>query len=367
MSTPRTHLRAPRVLARALSLGFVLCASSDCTQIYSSFIDYDVPDANPPSPDLAVASDLAQPDPAPALSAVTPAIGPTTGGISLSLAGQNFAAGATVTIAGKPATATGSATLLTATLPAQPGAFGLVPVVVQNPDGQKVSRSDLFAYFANQLGFAPAPSSPFAVDRGSRLVITGDVNGDKNLDLVTANLAGSSVSVLLGDGRGGFVMAPKSPVALTIAPFAVAMGDFNGDQKPDLICSGNNSSNGMVLLGDGAGGFSPTSTFSAGSSPTGLAVADFNGDQRLDFAVANFGGGNVSVLLGNGAGSFSPAPVSPSVGTGPITVAAGDLNGNDGAAYMVRWFITCGRSDPGCSQRSDPSAASAGRPDAAAG
>lgn len=97
-------------------------------------------------PDLIMPPDLTPPPPV--LSKVSPAIGPTTGGIALTLDGANFVPGAKVMIAGTDAAgAWVSGTQLTATLPAKPGTLGRVAVIVTNPDGQSATRADLFGYY----------------------------------------------------------------------------------------------------------------------------------------------------------------------------------------------------------------------------
>src|SRR5215469_5518173 len=53
------------------------------------------------------------------------------------------------------------------------------------------------------------------------------------------------------------------------------------------------------------------SPFGAGTEPRSVAVGDFNGDGKPDLAVANFGSNNVTILLGDGKGGFSPAAGSP--------------------------------------------------------
>ncbi len=123
----------------------------------------------------------------------------------------------------------------------------------------------------------------------------------------------------------------------------VASGDFNGDGVPDLVVanngcgnctpgSPNSSSVVSVLLGKGDGTFSPKVDYQAGPSPVSLFVADLNNDGILDLAVSAQGpGGEVSgtvvVLFGDGGGGFG-APQSYSVGENPLTVAAGDFNGD---------------------------------------
>ena len=180
-------------------------------------------------------------------------------------------------------------------------------------------------------GFTAAPGNPFAVGTWPWSVAVGDFNGDGVLDLATANSNGDNVTVLLGNGSGGFTPAPGSPFSAGTNPRSVAVGDFNGDGILDLATANSGDNNVTVLLGNGSGGFTPApgSPFSVGTGPNSVAVGDFNGDGNQDLAVANFDDGNVTVLLGNGLGSFTPASGSPfSVGSGPNSVAVGDFNGD---------------------------------------
>src|SRR5580693_1620332 len=79
--------------------------------------------------------------------------------------------------------------------------------------------------------------------------------------------------------------------------------------------------------------FSLGSSLVVGSAPTSVAVGDFNGDGKPDAAVANFQSGSVSILLGNGDGTFAAAqniPLDRYCGR----VAVGDVNG-DGKLDVV--------------------------------
>ncbi len=70
-------------------------------------------------------------------------------------------------------------------------------------------------------------------------------------------------------------------------PLSVAVGDFNGDGRPDLAVANFGSNSVSVLLGNGNGTFQAAQNFTTGSNPASVAVGDFNGDGRLDLAVAN--------------------------------------------------------------------------------
>src|ERR1039458_9200554 len=189
----------------------------------------------------------------------------------------------------------------------------------------------LAASTAANAQFTPAPGSPFAVGTNPWSAAVGDFNGDGKPDLAVANESSNNVTVLLGNGSGGFTAASGSPFAAGANPYSVAVGDFNGDGKPDLAVANYSSNNVTVLLGNGSGGFTAASgsPFAAGILPVSVAGGGFNGDGKPDLALANYGSNNVTVLLGNGSGGFTPASGSPfAVGTGPNSVAVGDFNGD---------------------------------------
>jgi hypothetical protein len=182
-----------------------------------------------------------------------------------------------------------------------------------------------------------------------------DLNGDGRPDLLIANACDSSsnctnglVSVLLSNGDGTFQQA-VSYASGGVSASSVAVGDVNGDGKPDLLVanacnSGSNCTNGVigVLLGNGDGTFQTAVSYgSGGASANSTAVADVNGDGKPDVIVSNFymGNGNyskstVGVLLGNGDGTFRAAVSYDPGGAYAVSVAVGDVNG-DGKPDLV--------------------------------
>jgi hypothetical protein len=170
---------------------------------------------------------------------------------------------------------------------------------------------------------------------GSRTITIADdaFDADGHLDLAVANNSGlgnvSSVSILLGDGTGGF--SSRADYTVGLSCFAIAAADFKGDGKLDLVTA-NHSGDVSVLLGNGDGTFQSAHGYAAGSGPTGVVCGDFNGDGKLDLAVSNFYSQDVSVLRGNGNGTIQAAvsyPVGATVGgSGPTGLALADLNGD---------------------------------------
>jgi hypothetical protein len=187
-------------------------------------------------------------------------------------------------------------------------------------------------------GLTPAPASPLAVGTQPYGIVSSDFDGDGNADLAVANSGGASVSVLLGDGSGGFAGAPGSPVTGLSGPIGLAAADLDGDGTTDLAVANSTANTLSVLLGDGAGGFAPQagSPYTVGSGPRSVAVGDFDGDGAPDLAVANAGDNTVSVLLQ----PVPPAPPAPSGGGAtaprPVVTSIRETHGPDAGGALVR-------------------------------
>jgi hypothetical protein len=134
-----------------------------------------------------------------------------------------------------------------------------------------------------------------------------DLRNNGILDLVMTGGAAGSFAVFLGNGDGTF---QPMVVYLTGIPQAVAVADFNGDGKPDVIVGNNDSEQGIsgvtVFLGRGNGTFKKGYFYSVGEQPVALAAADFNGDKKPDIAIADGLSSVVTTMLNTGVVSFSP-------------------------------------------------------------
>jgi hypothetical protein len=138
----------------------------------------------------------------------------------------------------------------------------------------------------------------YAVGDGPNSVSVADLNGDRIEDLAVANGDTSTVSVMFGKRDGTFASA----VSFTVGnlPACVTVGDLNGDKKPDLIVgnAGFPDTSLSLLLGDGRGNFPTATNYLLKSYPFFAALADFDRDKKPDLAVAMYFDHSILVLLG---------------------------------------------------------------------
>lgn len=163
--------------------------------------------------------------------------------------------------------------------------------------------------------FSSALDSPLSIASSDALpiLVLADVGSDVeepyapdgNLDLITADQSPGKAWVYFGNGDGTF--GNGLYISLGRTPTALALGDFDGDQVPDLAIT-DASGNLILLQGHGDGTFSQMgSAVPAGAAPVALAAVDVNHDNKLDLVIVNSSesAGGVTVLLGNGLGGFT--------------------------------------------------------------
>lgn len=210
-------------------------------------------------------------------------------------------------------------------------------------------------------GFAPA--TPFPVGGLPTFVTTAYLDLDRHSDLAVANVGSNDVAIFRGDGKGSFALAQRVPVP---KPLSVAVGDFNGDDVPDLaiaaagpicprlapVCSASVSPVGGVVImtgaADVAGGvtFVPAQLLTLVQSRTGfpvrpntVAVGDFDRSGFDDLAIGAGASPRAEtpddVLIHLSRNQRDGDPFYPSssqvilVGATPEDIVVGDWNGDD--------------------------------------
>ncbi len=289
---------------------------------------------------------------APAVSGVSPGSGPLAGGTAITVTGTDFAAGATVTVGGAPATsvAFASTTQLTATTPA--GAIGPKSVVVTNPDGQPATLSGGF----NHLGPPPAISgvSPaFGPAAGGTALTVSGSNFFAGATLAVGGAAATGVTVspaalvrgttpagAVGpaavtvtnvDGQtatlaGAFIFQGAAPTLSGVSP---ATGSSLGGTTLTLTGTNFVTGAGVTIAGAAATSVTVVSTTTA----TAVTPAGTVGPAAIQLTNPDLQG----ATLGSGFTYVGPAPtvtaVSPTAGpaSGGLTVTLTGTNFAAGA------------------------------------
>jgi hypothetical protein len=199
-------------------------------------------------------------------------------------------------------------------------------------------------------GLAIAANSPIVMKEGQHPHTHGlamnDLNSDRKLDLVTVNNADNDVSVALGDGRGNFTRAARSPFAVGPSPYPLAVGDINSDGHPDIVATATATgprraeqlpfSHALtLLLADGRGGFNSSQLPLSTGQPWFVVITDVNGDRKADLLATHHERSLLTLLLGDGRGSFKEASASPfDFGHQVWQMAVADVN-RDGKPDVV--------------------------------
>jgi hypothetical protein len=170
--------------------------------------------------------------------------------------------------------------------------------------------------------------SDYKTDEGPRSLFCADIDGDLDIDIITGNYQGDTVSVLKNKGDGTF--ATKSDYDTGTGPYSIFLADVKEDSNGDLdlVTADEQSDQVSVLTNNGNGVFSNRKTYKVGSKPKGVFLADLNKDGFTDIATANWIDDTASVLFNKGDGTFKKDK-KYDTGSSPRGIYLADVNGDN--------------------------------------
>ena len=212
---------------------------------------------------------------------------------------------------------------------------GVNPTSVAAADFNEDGRTDLLT--TNVLGHSLSlllgngdgtfqDTTTIKVGNMPRVVVAHDFNGDGHEDIALANAGDHKLSIYLGRGNGTF--EPGEVYPTDRQTLAIVLNDYDRDGLTDMAVA-LKSDKVEILLSQGDGTFLKADVLELQDSPTSIAATDYNHDSLLDLAVANNGAmsNNVSIFLGRGDGTFEFSGHYPT-GMRPLFVSAGDFTGD---------------------------------------
>jgi alpha-tubulin suppressor-like RCC1 family protein len=181
-----------------------------------------------------------------------------------------------------------------------------------------------------------------------------DLDGDGRLDVLVTDNQNNHVSVFQNLCVPGSIttnsFATRVDFPVGQQPFTLAAMDLNGDGRADIVTVNLSDNTFSVLQNLGSPGGITTNSFAAhvdfatGLSPEGVAIGDLDGDGRPDIAVANIGGNSVSVFRNLNPGgnittnSFAPRVDFTGAGGGEA-VAIGDIDGDGKPDLLISGYV----------------------------
>ena len=204
----------------------------------------------------------------------------------------------------------------------------------------KTTRFSLLVCFALCASFL---SSAYGNHRTGTLalpeeMVTGDFNGDGNVDLAVNVTGFDNIAIFLGDGAGGLNLIGH--LATNTLPKGLATADINRDGRLDLIEANTWGYTGLVYSGDGKGAFNVLKEVKGDGEPTRLVIQDFNNDGRLDLAFNSPDEGILQLYLGDGKGGFSIPSIEVEDLKTNFAIAAADLNHDGNQDILISFLVS---------------------------
>ncbi|CAF1487942.1 unnamed protein product, partial [Rotaria sordida] len=198
-------------------------------------------------------------------------------------------------------------------------------IVVTNGASNEVAI--LFGDGNGNFEFTQAYST--GLNSGPYGIAVEDLNNDKQLEIVVVLWGTDNVGVLTQYYAANFAKQAINPTGSALHPHSIAVGDFNRDNRSDIVVVNSGTDNLGIRLGSSNGTFGPNMMYSIATNayPQYVITVDINKDKDLDIVVVNSRNSSISVIMGYGNGSFvAQTMYSTGVESRPYAIAVGDFN-----------------------------------------
>ncbi|CAF0957422.1 unnamed protein product [Adineta steineri] len=207
-------------------------------------------------------------------------------------------------------------------------------VVVANSDTDNIN----ILFGLNNGLFTSPMTYSIGSDSSPQYVITGDIDKDNHLDIITLNSKENTMSIIMNYGNGSFGQQKKYSTGSNSFPTSIVMGDLNNDNRNDFVITNKQDDSIGIFLGFDYTSFQNEITYSINNTQgaEAVTVSDFNNDKYLDIAVVYWGSWQLAIFLGHSDGNFSLLTIySTGSNSTPVALVVNDFNKDNHADIAI--------------------------------
>ncbi|MBI1374810.1 MAG: LEPR-XLL domain-containing protein, partial [Phycisphaera sp.] len=211
-------------------------------------------------------------------------------------------------------------------------AFGADSVFAADVDGDgdmdvlSASRNDdTIAWYENDGTANFTPHTITASADAAVSVFAADVDGDGDIDVLSASVYDDKIAWYENDGSENFT--PHTITTTADGAFSVFAADVDGDGDMDVLSASGNDDTVAWYENDGAENFTPHTVTNTADGAFSVFAADVDGDGDLDVLSASFNDDKIAWYENDGSQNFTGHTITAGA-DGAWSVFAADVDGD---------------------------------------